>query len=154
AGIVLSGMIPELMNTSARGTALLHSITGAAFGLLVLWIIAEAGKFAFGKKRHVFEKPEPFEWRCKGNEIYFRLGSEVWEWNDIFCRPSDELVLSCSHLDLDPDQAGQQIVWEESGETTLRFRWNGLQTKEGEYLFDLGSPSLTGQVTAITIPRE
>src|SRR3954451_12553450 len=50
AGIAASGIVPELMATSARGRALLPSALSAALVYVVLWIVLEAGKKVFGKK--------------------------------------------------------------------------------------------------------
>src|SRR3954470_8184626 len=43
-GIVASVALPELMNTTSRGRALLTSALSAALGYVLLWLVLEGGK--------------------------------------------------------------------------------------------------------------
>src|SRR5947209_15608157 len=49
--IVASVIVPELMATASRGRAILVSVLSAALGYVLLWVVLEAGKKVFGKKR-------------------------------------------------------------------------------------------------------
>ena len=51
AGFLASVLVPELMGTDSRVAAGISSALAAASGYIILWIVLELGKIAFGKKR-------------------------------------------------------------------------------------------------------
>src|SRR5436853_5483070 len=50
AGIAASFIVPELMSTDSRLTALVRAALAAALGYVILWIVLVGCKIAFGRK--------------------------------------------------------------------------------------------------------
>lgn len=144
AGIILSVLVPEMMQTSSRIGALGLSVAGAALGYGMLWLIVQFGKLAFGKKRHAFPAAEPFVWRRDGDTASITVGEETLEWIDIFGRESDELVVEGATVRV----AGQPLE-----NATLRFRYDRLTAGTASHALD-DLDVIEGTITAITIPRE
>ena len=141
AGLLLSILFPQMMQTPSRLEALGFSLAAAAFGYGLLWLIVELGKLAFGNKRHRFEKEEPFTLRPQGDDVTLQIGDETLSWEDIFARESDELVLECSSASI----GGSAPV--------LRFRHDRMIVADEET--PLGElKAITGTLRAVVIPRE
>ena len=81
AGILASFLVPELMSTDSRMAALVRSALAAALGYVILWIILEGGKIAFGKKRVKLDGPTPFTWTRHGDDADFVVGLEPFQNN-------------------------------------------------------------------------
>src|ERR1043166_6952443 len=95
AGILASFLVPALMATDERLRALVTSALSAALGYAILWIVLEAGKKVFGKKRIQLEAPTPFSWTRKGDDADFVVGDEKELGRENFSGESDLLVLLC-----------------------------------------------------------
>ena len=145
AGIILSGLFPAMMQTDSRLYALASSFLAALLGFGLLWLIVELGKLAFGKKKHTFASEEAFFWKREGDTASIALSGEVLPWDEVFYRPSDELVLICSTVEI-----GERKL----EKTTLRIRYNKLILPDGEELDLDHLDTITGSLSAITIPRE
>lgn len=144
AGVVASGIVPELMNTASRGRALLTSILSAALGYVVLWVVLEAGKKVFGKKRIRLEAPTPFTWTRKGDDADFVVGEEEGLWSDYFARATDQLILHC-----DDAIVGDRNL----GPADLRFHYDRVNLG-GEQLALDTLDRISGVVRELEIPRE
>jgi leader peptidase (prepilin peptidase)/N-methyltransferase len=144
AGLVASVLAPELMLTDSRWTALMTSALSALIGYVILWIVLEAGKKAFGKKRIQLEAPTPFTWARKGDDAEFVVGEEQGVWSDYFSRESDVLVLICDEAVVD----GRNL-----GKTDLRFHYDRARIEGEEVLLD-NVDRITGVIRALEIPRE
>ncbi len=80
AGIAASFIVPELMRTDSRLAALVRAALAAALGYVILWIVLEGGKIAFGRKRVKLDGPTPFS--CDEATIDHRVfGNEVLEFH-------------------------------------------------------------------------
>src|SRR6202023_1810841 len=101
AGIIASVLVPELMNTDSRLVALVRSALAAALGYIILWIVLEAGKIAFGKKRVRLEAPTPFTWKRHKDDADFVVGEERTLWSEHFARETDRLLLHCDDAKID-----------------------------------------------------
>jgi leader peptidase (prepilin peptidase)/N-methyltransferase len=144
AGIVASFVVPELMDTPSRGRALLTSMLSAVLGYVVLWVVLEAGKKAFGKKRIRLDAPVPFSWIRKGDDADFLVGEEQDLWSDHFARETDQLILHCNDA----------IVGDRHfGAADLRFHYNRVQVGGEEILLDT-LDKISGVVRELEIPRE
>src|ERR1700675_1675611 len=55
AGVACSIVVPALMQTDSRVAAGVRAALAAALGYVILWIVLEAGKIAFGRKRIEFD---------------------------------------------------------------------------------------------------
>ena len=144
AGILASAAVPELMDTSSRGRALLVSAVSALLGYVVLWVVLEAGKKVFGKKRIRLEAPAPFSWTRKGDDAGFVVGEEEGLWSDYFARETDQLILHC-----DDAIVGDRNL----GATDLRFHYDRVRIGDEELALDT-LDRISGVVRELEIPRE
>ena len=93
-GVFLCALIPELMGTTSRWTAVGWSLLGALAGFASVFLIVELGKLAFGRIRHRFSEPEPFRWACDGELVTISIAGETMDWRDVFSRKQDKLVVA------------------------------------------------------------
>ena len=144
AGLVLSLLVPSMMETDSRWQALLWSLLGAVLGFGILWLIVEGGKLAFGRKKHAFDPEETFVWKRDGDTAVLTIGEEALPWSEIFFRASDELLLDCSSLSFDGQPAEPKV---------LRFRYDVLLGEDKRTPLEEWV-TIEGKVRAVTIPRE
>jgi leader peptidase (prepilin peptidase)/N-methyltransferase len=144
AGILASLLVPQLMNTDSRLAAIIRSVLAATLGYVILWVVLEAGKIAFGKKRIKLGGPTPFQWVRRGDDADFTVGSEQNLWSEYFAREKDRLLLYC-------DQA--KIESRELGETILDFHYNRVAVTGEEILLDQVD-QISGVAHTLEIPRE
>ena len=144
AGVIASFIVPELMGTLFRGRALLTSMLSAVLGYVVLWIVLEAGKKVFGKKRIRLEAPTPFTWTRKGDDADFVVGEEKGLWSDYFARETDQLILHCDQVIID----GRDL-----GAADLRFHYDRVQVGGEQIALDT-LEKISGIVQELEIPRE
>ena len=144
AGLLASFLAPALMATEGRWKALLTSAFSALLGYVILWIVLEAGKKAFGKKKIQLNAPTPFSWTRKGEDADFVVGEEQSLWSDYFSRETDVLVLRCDEAVVD----GRNL-----GKTDLRFHYNRV-TIDGEEISLDTLEHISGVVRELQIPRE
>jgi leader peptidase (prepilin peptidase) / N-methyltransferase len=144
AGILASFLVPTLMATEGRWAALLTSALSALLGYVILWIVLEAGKKVFGKKKIQLDAPTPFSWTRKGEDADFVVGEEQGLWSDYFSRETDLLILLC-----DEAVVGTRNV----GKTDLRFHYNRVKIDGEEISLDT-LEQISGIVRELQIPRE
>jgi leader peptidase (prepilin peptidase)/N-methyltransferase len=144
AGILASFLVPALMATDGRLRALLNSALSAALGYAILWIVLEAGKKVFGKKRIQLEAPTPFRWTRQGDDADFIVGDEKGLWSEHFSRENDLLILHCDEAIVDTRNLGR---------TDLRFHYNRV-TIDGEEISLDRLEQISGVVRELQIPRE
>jgi leader peptidase (prepilin peptidase)/N-methyltransferase len=144
AGIVSSTVLPGLMGASVWWQGALFSLGAAALGYGALWLVVEGGKLAFGRKRLVPEKPEPFRFEPDEENPRLIIGGEVWPWQEIFSRPSDAVVIELKEGRLN----GSPIR-----EKSVRIFYDRIVADEKvSPIEDL--KTFTGVLVAIVIPRE
>jgi leader peptidase (prepilin peptidase)/N-methyltransferase len=144
AGLIASALVPELMGTDSRWHALLVSAASAALGYVLLWLVLEAGKLVFGKKRIRLDQPANFTWTRRGDDAEFVVGEERSLWSEYFAREKDRLLLHCREAGI-----GERTF----ANVVLRFHYNRLQI--GSETFELDQlDHISGTVTEIQIPRE
>ncbi len=143
-GLLASCAVPALMHTDSRIAAVIRSALGAALGYLALWLVLEAGKVAFGKKRIRFDAPTPFTWTRHGEDADFVAGDERSLWSDHFARETDRLLLYCDDAKID------QRPYRDA---TLEFHYNRVQVGSEEILLDQVN-EISGVVRELQIPRE
>lgn len=153
AGLVFSLAFPGLMEETSHWKGLLWSFAGAAGGYFLLWGVVEAGKLAFGKKRHTFEPPVEFRWTRQGEDAEFVVGDEKMLWSEVFSRESDQLVLETETATVDGEPVPEAEGDAPKGRAPLRFFYNRLVLPGREVMLDtLGT--ISGKVRAVIIPRE
>jgi len=143
-GIVVSFLVPALMSTEGRWAALLNSALSALLGYAILWIVLEAGKKVFGKKKIQLDAPTPFSWTRKGDDADFVVGEEKGLWSDYFSRENDLLILLCDEAVVDTRSVGK---------TDLRFHYNRVKIDGEEISLDT-LEQVSGIVRELQIPRE
>jgi leader peptidase (prepilin peptidase)/N-methyltransferase len=144
AGIVASVTVPGLMDANSYLAAGVRSMLGAALGYVVLLIVLEAGKIAFGRKRIRFDTPTPFTWTKREDDADLVVGSEKSLWSDHFAREKDRLLLDCDEAKIDNHSyAG----------VTLDFHYDRVAV-EGNVLALDHVVRISGVARRLVIPRE
>jgi leader peptidase (prepilin peptidase) / N-methyltransferase len=143
-GVVCSVAVPALMGTDSRLAAGVRSFLAAAVGYVILWIVLEAGKIAFGRKRIRFEAPTLFTWAKRGDDADFVVGTEESLWSDYFARKKDRLLLICEEVRIDHHTYGN---------VTLDFRYDRV-TAEGHVTMLDDVTHISGVARELVIPRE
>jgi len=101
AGLLLSLLTPGLQHSSGWLQAGLSSIIGGAAGALILYLISELGKLAFGRYKVELEAPTDFRLESLPNEdLRIVIGDESFSWNEHFVRPSDRIVLRATDVEV------------------------------------------------------
>jgi leader peptidase (prepilin peptidase)/N-methyltransferase len=144
AGIVCSVAVPALMQTDSRLAAGVRSLLAAALGYVILLIVLEAGKIAFGRKRIRFDAPTPFTWTKRGEDADFVVGTEESLWSDYFAREKDRLLVACDEARIDHHTYGN---------VRLDFRYDRV-TAEGHVLMLDDVTQISGVARELVIPRE
>jgi len=144
AGIVSSMAVPALMATDTRLAAGVRSFLAAALGYVILWIVLEAGKIAFGRKRIRVDAPTPFTWTKRDDDADFVVGTEASLWSDYFARERDRLLLTCDEVRID------HHTYEN---VTLEFRYDRV-TAEGHVMMLDDVTQISGVARELVIPRE
>src|SRR5438309_4969121 len=144
AGVAISLAVPALMDTDSRVAAGTRSLLADVLGYLILLIVLEAGKVAFGKKRIRFDAPTPFTWKRQGDDADFVVGSEQSLWSDHFAREKDRLLLQCNEAKIDNHTYG---------DTTLDFHRDRVAVEGNEFVLD-NVTEISGVVREVQIPRE
>ena len=144
AGAISSVAVPALMQTDSRLAAGVRSLLAAALGYVILLIVLEAGKIAFGRKRIRFDAPTPFTWTKRGDDADFVVGPEESLWSDYFAREKDRLLLQCDEVRIDHHTYGN---------VTLDFRYDRVTT-EGHVMRLDDVTQISGVARELVIPRE
>ncbi|MEY2528342.1 MAG: leader peptidase (prepilin peptidase) / N-methyltransferase [Verrucomicrobiota bacterium] len=144
AGIVASLAVPALMSADGRLKALLTSAGSALLGYAILWIVLEAGKKVFGKKKVRLDAPTVFTWTRKGEDADFVVGEEQGLWSDYFSRETDLLILHCNEAVIGDRQLAA---------TDLHFHYNRVKIGDEELELD-ALDRISGVVRELEIPRE
>src|SRR5947209_11777042 len=144
AGIVASFLVPELMSADTRLAAVVRSALAAALGYVILWIVLEGGKIAFGKKRVELDTPTPFSWTRHGDDADFVVGEERSLWSDYFAREKDRLILHCDEAKIEHRAFGAEL---------LEFHYNRVRVGTEEFVLD-SVDQISGVTRELEIPRE
>jgi leader peptidase (prepilin peptidase) / N-methyltransferase len=145
AGVACSIVVPALMQTDSRAAAGIRAVLAAALGYVILWIVLEAGKIAFGRKRIAFDGPTQFTWTKRDDEdAHFTVGTEESLWSEYFAREKDRLLLQCDEVRIDD---------REYGNVTLDFRYDRVNA-DGHVLMLDDVTHISGVTRELVIPRE
>jgi leader peptidase (prepilin peptidase) / N-methyltransferase len=150
-GLLGSFIAPEIMGELEHGRGMVISFVSACIGLGLLWTVVELGKLAFGRVKHQYEKPELWSITQPDEKEppVFTSAGEALTWADIFTRPSDRLIITCSEVTVNEKSYGQGIA--EIKMETMKVK----PTNGAEETFKLeGVTVLHGKTTQIVIPRE
>ena len=111
---------------------------------MILWIVLEGGKIAFGKKRVKLDGPTPFNWTRHSDDADFVVGDERSLWSDYFAREKDRLLLHCDEAKIDNRVFGNEV---------LEFHYNRVRVGGDEFLLDTVD-QISGVAHELEIPRE
>jgi leader peptidase (prepilin peptidase)/N-methyltransferase len=148
AGVVCSVVVPALMGTDSQFAAGLRAVLAAALGYVILLIVLEAGKIAFGRKRIQFDAATPFTWKKRGDDADFAVGTEESLWSDYFAREKDRLLLQCNEVGID-----HKIDHHTYGNVTLDFRYDRVRVEGQLFMLD-DVTHISGVAREVVIPRE
>ncbi|HEY5894008.1 MAG TPA: prepilin peptidase [Chthoniobacterales bacterium] len=144
AGMLLSAGLPVMMQAESHWKALGWSALGAAAGFVLLWGVVELGKLAFGKKKIVFPRPQPFRIVERDDQPVLTVNGDSFPWADLFFRPKDRLMLTVESASVNRKTLAQ---------TELVFFHDRLEA--GGRMWPLAEvDEVTGVVREIVIPRE
>jgi leader peptidase (prepilin peptidase) / N-methyltransferase len=143
-GVACSIVVPALMQTNSRVAAGVRAVLAAALGYVILWIVLEAGKIAFGRKRIAFDGPIQFTWTKRDDDADFVVGAEESLWSEYFAREKDRLLLHCDEVRIDD---------REYGNMTLDFRYDRVNA-DGHVLMLDDVTHISGTTRELVIPRE
>jgi leader peptidase (prepilin peptidase) / N-methyltransferase len=102
AGLVLSLLTPGLHQTSAPLQAFLSAIAGGATGALILFLVGEFGKLAFGRYRVILNTPARFYLEdLPEGDRQLVIDGETFLWSEHFFRRSDRIVLQATEVYID-----------------------------------------------------
>jgi len=149
-GVLSSWWVPTLMGETEHLRGLLFSLASAALGLGGLWLVVELGKLAFGRKKFVFAKEEIWEVTQpdENQPPVVVFGEHKYEWQDLFMRATDRMVISCGSL---------QVNDRTFGAVTAELWMEKLKVRDGanleEFLLE-GVTTLRAKTSQVVIPRE
>src|SRR3989440_8382910 len=132
------------METDSRIAACVRSLLAAALGYVILLIVLEAGKIAFGRKRIEFDAPTPFTWTKWDDDADLIVGTEESLWSEYFAREKDRLLLECDEARIDNHSYGS---------VTLEFRYDRV-TAQGHVMMLDHLTQISGVARELVIPRE
>jgi leader peptidase (prepilin peptidase)/N-methyltransferase len=133
------------MEADSRLAACVRSLLAAALGYVILLIVLEAGKIAFGRKRIQFDAATPFTWMKRGDDADLVVGTEESLWSDYFAREKDRLLLECEEARIDHHHT--------YGNVTLDFRYDRVSAQGQVFMLD-DVTQISGVARELVIPRE
>ncbi|WP_038169345.1 prepilin peptidase [Verrucomicrobium sp. BvORR106] len=151
-GLGGSALLPELLHEPARGRGFLASVAGACVGALLIWLVIQLGKLAFGRLSKQFKEPQAWSVTqpTEDQSPEFAVGDETLSWEDIFFRPTDQLLLTCAELSINDQHHGpcELKIWRDRLEVQPRDHPDTIQQSLESVTI------LKGQCTKVVIPRE
>jgi leader peptidase (prepilin peptidase)/N-methyltransferase len=151
-GLAGSALVPELLHESTPWRSFLSSVAGACVGALLTWLVIQLGKLAFGRLSKQFTEPQAWSVTQIDENLppVFTRGGETLSWEDIFFRPTDRLLLTCSELTINDRDFGpcRVEIWRDRLE---------VQSGDPTGIIQQSMESVTilkGHCTKVVIPRE
>jgi leader peptidase (prepilin peptidase)/N-methyltransferase len=153
AGLIASLLVPEFLGQRLWWENGVQSLSGAALGFGLLWLVVEMGKKLFGKKKMEFDPPLAWDIGQVGDaeEPSFTLDGDATLWTDLFFRKTDRLVIGCPTAEI--DGAPHENV-------TLTIKAEGVSIQEADAAAPAKTISLEhiqhmkGTASSVVIPRE
>jgi leader peptidase (prepilin peptidase)/N-methyltransferase len=108
-GLLLSLLTPGLHKTSSPLIAVALSLSGALAGALVLFLISELGKLAFGRYKVKLEVATKFTLvALPPDDWQILIEGEPFPWSEHFFRKSDRIIVQANEVQIN-DAAYQNI---------------------------------------------
>jgi len=101
AGLVFSLLTPQLHHTSSAITSIERAAAGALSGGLILYLVTELGKLAFGRYKVFFSSSTPFSFEVASDgDPQIRIQDEAFTWSEHFFRKSDRILVRADEVSL------------------------------------------------------
>jgi leader peptidase (prepilin peptidase) / N-methyltransferase len=101
AGLVLSLLTPGLHKTAAPLNALMLSFLGALVGALILFLISQFGKLAYGRYKVKLDKPTAFAFQTvTPDDPQIVIDGEPFLWSEHFFRKSDRIIVRAEDVEI------------------------------------------------------
>jgi leader peptidase (prepilin peptidase)/N-methyltransferase len=101
AGLLLSLITPELHKTPSPLVAVVLSLSGALIGALILFLISELGKLAFGRYKVRPDSPTGFSFDVLSpDERQILIDGEPFLWSEHFFRKSDRIIIHADEVNI------------------------------------------------------
>ena len=101
AGLVFSLLTPQLHHTSSAITSIERAAAGALSGGLILYLVTELGKLAFGRYKVFFSSSTPFSFEVASDgEPQIRIQDAAFTWSEHFFRKSDRILVRADEVSL------------------------------------------------------
>ncbi len=150
AGVLCATLAPSLVGESLWWRGLLLSLLGAACGYLLLWMVVELGKLAFGRRRIRAEGDGsmlPLEITGSDEDPVLALGGESVPLAEFFYRESDRIEALCTRLEID----GSVLEADTLTITHAGIRYGG---REWPLATLTEAMPIRADVTEVMLPRE
>ena len=95
-GVLLSGVVPGMHNTTLASRSVLQSLLGLGVGAGVVYAILRLGKLLFGRQRYEL----PPETKVRFEETKLVMPAQEIHYEEIFYRPSDTLYVQAQTVSL------------------------------------------------------
>jgi leader peptidase (prepilin peptidase)/N-methyltransferase len=143
-GLMWSLVVPLMhVEASALGGAV-AGLVGGVSGYGILWLVVEAGRLAFGRRRLRFAIPAEVEWVRSGEQACLRVDGESMEWSEFFFRGTESLEMRAVDGDCDGGKLDEGL-----------WKWSLNSLQVGAQRFDLNSISrISARIVELVIPRE
>jgi leader peptidase (prepilin peptidase) / N-methyltransferase len=101
AGLLLSLLNPGLHKTTSPLVGVLLSLAGALAGALILFLISEFGKLAFGRYKVTLEAPARFNFDAlPPDDWQILIEDEPFLWSEHFFRKSDRILVHADEVEI------------------------------------------------------
>jgi leader peptidase (prepilin peptidase) / N-methyltransferase len=101
AGLLLSLLTPGLHKTTSPLESVLLSLIGALAGALILYLISEFGKLAFGRYKVTLEAPAKFNFDVlPPDDWQILIEDEPFLWSEHFFRKSDRILVHANEVEI------------------------------------------------------
>jgi leader peptidase (prepilin peptidase)/N-methyltransferase len=101
AGLLLSLLTPGLHKTSSPLVAAVLSLSGGLIGALILFLISELGKVAFGRYKVKLELPTRFSLNVlPPGDRQILIDEESFLWSEHFFRKSDRIIVHANDVNI------------------------------------------------------
>jgi leader peptidase (prepilin peptidase) / N-methyltransferase len=101
AGLLLSLLTPGLHQTPSPLVAVVLSLSGALAGALILFLISEFGKLAFGRYKVNLETPTRFSFDVlPPGDWQILIEDEPFLWSEHFFRKSDRILVQAKEVEI------------------------------------------------------
>lgn len=144
-GLLAAALSPWIVEGQAldMSEGFMWSLVGAAFGFVLLKMVALLGRGLFGNKRQTFEAPLPWSLQQNDDDLELQVGAESYAWSDLFMESTNRVELSgATATELGTEQG------------TLLFQVDSVQLPDGRVVSLEDCEHLSGACTGLVQRRE